>query len=177
MADNFDLAYHILEDIEGFYKGVHTNLGESSITYKGIYRSAWPFWEGWDYIDRGEEPPDLMVKTFYYDNFWAKCRCGDLPSGLDLSVFDMAVNTGKGDAIQILQKCVGASVDGIIGSQTLNMTSRKTKTIEDLERVLRDYTRLRIDHYYRQNNTHFLAGWINRAIILDRESVSMAIPK
>ena len=45
-------------------------------------------------------------------------------TGVDLMVFDMAVNSGPGRAGKILQRVVGATVDGGIGPQTLGMVAK-----------------------------------------------------
>ena len=60
------------------------------------------------------------VEPIYRKNYWDKCRCDDLPSGLDLCVFDFAVNAGPGRAAKYLQTLVAAlPVDGGIGPMTL----------------------------------------------------------
>lgn len=55
----------------------------------------------------------------YRDWFWRDVRGDDLPAGVDLAVFDFAVNSGSGRAIKILQQAVGADVDGVIGPATM----------------------------------------------------------
>lgn len=51
--------------------------------------------------------------------YWDAVRGDDLPAGLDYAVFDYAVNSGPARAVKDLQRCVGVTVDGIIGAQTL----------------------------------------------------------
>lgn len=51
--------------------------------------------------------------------FWADVRGDELPAGLDLAVFDFAVNSGAGRAIRSLQRAVGAQPDGFIGPATM----------------------------------------------------------
>jgi lysozyme family protein len=73
------------------------------------------------------------VAPLYKKKYWDKV-CGDeLPTGLDLSVFDLAVNSGPGRAAKMLQKVLGVTQDGAIGPQTiakaLNVDS--SKLIED----------------------------------------------
>ena len=57
------------------------------------------------------------VEPIYKKNYWDKCRCDDLPEGLDLCVFDFAVNAGPGRAAKYLQTLVAA----LPKSLTLNM--------------------------------------------------------
>jgi lysozyme family protein len=46
-------------------------------------------------------------------------RCGDLPAGVDMMVFDFGVNTGPATAVKALQALVQATQDGAIGQATL----------------------------------------------------------
>lgn len=55
----------------------------------------------------------------YGPKYWDKVRGDDLPSGLDYSVMDYAVNSGVGRAIPVLQRLVGEVDDGKFGPHTL----------------------------------------------------------
>lgn len=55
----------------------------------------------------------------YREWFWRDVHGDELPAGVDLAVFDYAVNSGSGRAIKALQRAVGAQPDGFIGPQTL----------------------------------------------------------
>ena len=58
------------------------------------------------------------AKKIYFNDFWLKAHCHELPNSIRFDVFDMAVNSGVGITIKTLQKAIGADADGIIGSQT-----------------------------------------------------------
>jgi lysozyme family protein len=58
------------------------------------------------------------VAPLYQANFYNAAHCPDCPTGLDLMVFDEAVNEGVGRAIQHLQAAVGVTVDGLYGPAT-----------------------------------------------------------
>jgi len=52
--------------------------------------------------------------------YWAACRCDELPAGVDLVVFDCAVNSGPYQAALWLQRALRMNnVDGHIGEGTL----------------------------------------------------------
>lgn len=51
--------------------------------------------------------------------FWDAIRGDELPSGVDVQVFDIAVVDGPGRAARLLQHAVGAKEDGEIGPLTL----------------------------------------------------------
>ena len=55
----------------------------------------------------------------YRADYWNAAHCGDCPAGVDLMVFDAAVNQGVGRAIRILQAALGVAVDGGFGPATL----------------------------------------------------------
>jgi lysozyme family protein len=63
------------------------------------------------------EEPELRAIAMEW--FWKPCGCELLPTPLALMVFDMAFNSGQSDAIEALQKAVGAHTDGVMGPETI----------------------------------------------------------
>jgi lysozyme family protein len=59
------------------------------------------------------------ARAIYRLEYWAAIRGDDLPPGLDLAVFDLAVNSGPGRAVRLLQAAVAVEADGILGPATL----------------------------------------------------------
>ena len=47
------------------------------------------------------------ARNLYYDHFWIPARCEDLPLGLDLIVFDWAINSSVETAVKQLQLTLG----------------------------------------------------------------------
>lgn len=78
---------------------------------------------------------DEELREIYYGNYWKPCRCDDLPSGVDVCVFDLAVNSGIGRSAKVLQECVGAKPDGVIGPVTLGLVANTDtkKLIADIQ--------------------------------------------
>jgi len=67
--------------------------------------------------------PCVTVRALYMADFWNRSRCDALPPGVDLMVFDHAVNAGADRAGRALQLAVGqrrAEIDGAIGPDTLS---------------------------------------------------------
>jgi lysozyme family protein len=58
------------------------------------------------------------VSPIYQADYWNAAHCGDCPAGVDLMVFDEAVNQGVGRAIRTLQTVVGVTADGAFGPAT-----------------------------------------------------------
>ena len=65
---------------------------------------------------------DEQLGEVYETGYWNKCRCNDLPDGVDYVVFDQAVNSGPGRSARWLQNAVGATVDGGVGPLTIATT-------------------------------------------------------
>jgi lysozyme family protein len=62
------------------------------------------------------------VRALYLTDFWNRTRCDALSPGLDLMVFDHAVNAGPdraGRALQLACGCKRAEIDGAVGPDTL----------------------------------------------------------
>jgi lysozyme family protein len=113
---NFDRAVALILDIEGGYTmdpndpGGETNFGISKRSY-----------------------PDLDIKNLtaadataiYLRDFWVPCQCATYHNGLDLLVFDAAVNQGVSAAIRMLQTELGVETDGVVGPATISALQRK----------------------------------------------------
>lgn len=60
----------------------------------------------------------------YHARYWQPIRGDALPPGVDLAVFDGAVNSGPGRSARWLQQALGVAQDGIIGPETLAAVGR-----------------------------------------------------
>lgn len=63
------------------------------------------------------------VEPIYFNKYWERMRCGEMPIGVDLMVFDFGVNAGPMRSIRFLQEVVHAHQDGIIGTETLGLVN------------------------------------------------------
>jgi lysozyme family protein len=104
--------------------GGATNLG---ITRKTL--AAWRKVSPWWALDKAE------VKTLgrdeaaaiYRAQYWDRCGAGEMPPGLDLAVFDYAVNSGPQRAVATLQSLLKVRADGYVGPLTLAAIERRRK--------------------------------------------------
>ena len=115
--------------LEGGYT-IHRNQGESGDTYAGIYRTAHPDWQGWEYIDHNQIPPKEMVNDFYFSRFY-RPLIGITNEDKRYVVFEYAVNTGLEDAIQTAQKVANVPTDGVLGkisTAAINAMDNKLET-------------------------------------------------
>ena len=157
MKENYEKCLETILHHEGGYvnhpddPGGETNLGVT----KRVYEE----WGG------TKDMKDLTVEDvapIYKKNYWDRVKGDELPSGLDLCVFDFGVNAGTGRAAKYLQNMVGATADGAIGPATLR-TVHAYVQIEGLEHTIGEYQHKRQGYY--EGLKHFATfgrGWTRR---------------
>ena len=132
MKDNFPAALQALLKHEGGYVNHPSDPG--GMTNLGVTKRVWEEWVGHEVDEKQMRAltPEL-VAPLYKKKYWDKV-CGDeLPTGLDLAVFDLSVNSGPGRAAKMLQKVLGVTQDGAIGPQTIakSLNTDSSKLIAD----------------------------------------------
>ncbi len=159
----FQEALQKVLQFEGGLK-LHRNPTEDAETYAGIYRKAHPDWEGWTYIDDGQNPPFQLVESFYYDNYYKPFEKISNEKVKDI-LFETAVNLGLKQTIKLAQRVLGLKADGILGPKTLS-----TINSVNPEEFIKDFTLARIAFYTALANKNprkyaiYLRGWVNRAL-------------
>jgi len=157
---NFDEAVYLVLKHEGGYVNNPNDTGGE--TNFGISKRAYP----------NLNIAELSVETaqeIYKRDFWDKVKGDKLPEGLDLMVFDFAVNAGVSRASKVLQKMLGAKQDGIIGSKTLNLLRTQDGTLA----LITEYYRLRQAHYEAIDSFQYFGhGWTRRNNETLKESLS-----
>jgi lysozyme family protein len=107
---NFEQAFSELMKHEGGYTaGVNDPGGE---TKYGISKRAYP------QLNIGALTLD-QAAAIYRRDYWGPAGCESVPPSLRMDLFDMAVNSGVRAAAKCLQRAVGETEDGVIGSRTL----------------------------------------------------------
>lgn len=168
----YDNWRHCLEMIlhhEGGYvdhpddPGGETNLGVT----KKVYEE----WGG------TKDMRDLTVddvEPIYLENYWNRVKGDDLPSGLDLCVFDFGVNAGTGRAAKYLQGMVGATQDGAIGPMTIQAVNDYCDE-HGVDHAIGEYQHKRQGYY--EGLKHFATfgrGWTRRVTETTEEALNMA---
>ena len=91
--------------------GGATNLGVTRATLSGwLGRPAT--------VAEVEALTPAHVAPIYRTDYWNPAHAGDCPPGVDLMVFDEAVNQGVGRALSSLQSALGLTSDGAFGRAT-----------------------------------------------------------
>lgn len=159
MQSNYEHCLELILHHEGGYvnhpkdPGGETNLGVT----KRVYEE----WGG------TKDMKDLTVEDvapIYEKNYWGRVKGDDLPAGLDLCVFDFAVNAGPGRAAKYLQRMIGTTVDGGIGPNTLRAVHNYIEE-EGLEAAIDTYQKNRQSYYEKLSTFEtFGRGWTRRVV-------------
>ena len=165
MKENFDKCLEMLLHHEGGYvwheeaPGGETNLGVTKKVYQDSGGTK-------DMIDLTVED----VAPIYKKNYWDRCKCDELSSGLDWAVFDWAVNSGTKRVSKALQKACGAERDGVIGNKTLALTNG-----QDVKYMIEEIGVIR-QSFYESLRTFktFGRGWTRRNKETTEQALSMA---
>lgn len=98
--------------------------------------------------------------SIYAEKYWNPCRCGEMPPGLDLLLFDAAVNHGIGGAKRMLQEALKVKQDAILGPATMAAIAKADRVA-----LLCEFSAIRADLYETINKT-FERGWYRRQFAL-----------
>lgn len=168
MKENFHDCLIMLLHHEGGFVNMKEDPG--GMTNLGVTRAVYETWLGREVSEqemRDLQPED--VKDLYKNNYWDKCKCDDLPSGLDWAVFDWAVNSGTGRSAKAVQKVCGAEQDGAIGPKTLALVEG-----QNTKYMIEEFGRIRQDFY--ESLKHFKTfgkGWTRRNKETTEKALSM----
>lgn len=169
MPNRFDRCVAIVLRHEGGYSDHPNDPGGP--TNMGITLKTLRDWRGGDVT-----PADVRALTreeaieIYRALYWNAVRGEDLPPGVDLAVFDFAVNSGPRRAVRTLQRLLRVRVDGGVGPETL-AACRKA----DREALIRDYCAARLEFLQSLPSFQtFGRGWARRIADIEREALNMA---
>ena len=168
MQANYEKCLETILHHEGGYvnhpkdPGGETNLGVTKRVYE-------------DFGGK-KDMKDLLIEDvapIYEKNYWGRMKCGDMPSGLDLCVFDFGVNAGTGRSAKYLQTMIGTVADGGIGPNTLGALANYVEEV-GIEGTIRNFQEAR-QEYYESLSTFetFGRGWTRRVDETTELAVSM----
>lgn len=173
MKGNFDTCLREVLVHEGGFSNHASDPG--GMTMLGVTKATYEAWVGYPVSEKVMRSLTVAhVRTLYKVRFWDAVKCDDLPAGLDLCVFDFAVNAGPTRAARYLQLLVGAKDDGVIGPKTLSLISQYVKSVTKAHAAMLYQDRRR--DYYRQLPTFktFGRGWLRRVKEVEALAVKMA---
>lgn len=160
MKNNFNESVEIILECEG---GFVNNINDpGGMTNHGITRRVYEQYIG-GYVNENEmrNMPIDDAKKIYKLNYWNLVKGDHLPSGVDLCVFDFAVNAGVNRSVKTMQMNIGTKEDGIVGVNTLGMINSLSD--DEIIKLINDICDDR-EIFYRSLKTFevFGKGWMNR---------------
>src|SRR5262245_61813095 len=126
MIDNFARCLELTLGHEGGWSddphdaGGPTNRGITIATYAGHLGVALTKANYEDVKAKLRAIDDVTVRAIYKRNYWDVVRADELPAGVDYAVWDFAVNAPAPNVIRCLQRALGVTADGHLGTVTLD---------------------------------------------------------
>lgn len=153
-------------------RGGATNMGITEGTLNRAYQDGIVQHNDIDKLTRAE------AAEIYRVDYWQASRADKMPDPLCILHFDAAVNHGVGGAGKLLQKTINnyaqkaglkirVSVDGAVGTKTLNALDECIAAKDNLELICTIYCNER-EKLFRAivandpTQGRFLEGWLNR---------------
>jgi len=115
------------------------------------------------------------ARAIYIRDFWRASGADRLPPPLALLAFDLAVNSGPGRAIRLLQRAAEVPEDGAFGPQTLGAVTRAIlKPDGGLDALCAEYLAQRALFMASLDNwDHCKKGWLRRLFTLSYQSTEI----
>jgi lysozyme family protein len=108
--------------------------------------------------------------SIYRRLYWDAVQAHDLPPGIDLATFDLAVHSGPSRAVKMLQSVLGVASDGIVGPKTLQAVRAA-----DIMETIRRLTQGRLGFLSRLAAwPTFGRGWRRRVLSVEQEALRLA---
>ena len=140
--------------------------GETNL---GVTKRVWEEYVGHP-VDSLKKLTKEDVAPLYEQKYWRPCYGEVLPRGLDFVIFSMAVNSGPGRSVKLLQSAIGCVPDGVIGPATRGLISSSNGA--DIIKKFSDARR----EYYKTLKVFpiFGKGWLARVDHEEAEALNMA---
>lgn len=169
MANNFQECLVKVLKHEGGYVNHPSDPG--GMTNLGVTKKVWEEWIAHPVTEKDmRELTPAIVGPMYEMKYWRTSYCEKLPRGLDLLVFTMAVNSGSGRSVKLLQDAIGVVADGVIGPNTMAKINEA-----NVEVLIDKFSEARTS-FYKGLKTFpvFGVGWLRRTESERKEAIEMA---
>lgn len=99
-----------------------------------------------------------QAKAIYKKDFWDALGMDRFPTALQFQLFDAAINHSWRRTVQILQRAVGVTDDGVIGPKTIAAVNA-----EELNDLLMNFLAERIEYFTKLSTfATYAKGWMVR---------------
>lgn len=165
MINNFSRSLDYILKAEGGFtadpKDPGNNLsdGRHGCTNMGVTQAAWEEYVGHKVsIANMQALTKEQIGKFYKNKYWDRVQADALPVGLDFLAASFAINAGVGSSAKLIQKCINAIPDGMIGPRTLQIIAGV-----DPKELIEKFSEAK-EQYYKSLKLFSLYGhgWLNR---------------
>src|SRR5258708_38708997 len=118
MKETYERAMAQVYEDEGGYSNDAGDPGGPT-NYGITIHDARTYWKSNATADDVRHMPKSIASDIYVKHYAVPLHYNDLPAGVDYAVLDYGINSGIGRSARILQKLVGAHIDGSIGPETI----------------------------------------------------------
>jgi lysozyme family protein len=170
MINNFEQCLELILEHEGGF--VNDPRDSGGMTNLGVTKTVWEEWMGRPTNEKEMRAlTPLMVKPLYKRKYWDAIRADELVDGVDYCVFDVAVNSGTGRAIKLLQQTVDATPDGGFGSITMALVKKASSEPNTLIKL---YCAKRLEFLQSLRTFEtFGKGWSRRVAEVEKKALKM----
>jgi lysozyme family protein len=173
-AENFSYALDLLLHVEGGVSNRPASADPGGLTNMGVTQNIF------DAYMRNSKLPTRSVATITRDEasalyktmFADKVGFDSLPAGVDIFMFDSAVNSGPVQAGKWLQRALGdgVKVDGSIGPATEDAANNYPDTVSLISTIaLRRMTFLKALRNWNANKN----GWTSRVSFMEQAAIQL----
>lgn len=158
---SFQRALKVTLAWEGGYSNHKDDPGGA--TQKGVTQKVYDAWrKGKGQKTRSvKQLEQAELEAIYRLQYWDAISGDKLPLGLDLAVFDYAVNSGPSRAARSLQQVLGERTDAHIGVSTIGKA--EAMAAADEEKLIADYCAARLAFCQKLSTwSTFGKGWARR---------------
>lgn len=136
-ATNFANCFAETEKWEGWHRFSNAPGDPGGATWCGLTARAYDAWRRskglpTQFVRRAT---DDEIRQIFRDEYWASARCDDCFTGLDLVMFDIAINSGPRVAVRLLQRALEVPADGWFGLETLGALQEARSRTDLIEAI------------------------------------------
>ena len=158
-AANRESCISLILQLEGGNTVTNDPNDPGGLTKYGISRRSYP-------NENIQALSEDRARQIYQRDYWDAVKGDNLRSGVDILVFDSAVNQGVAAAVRMLQVAARTMPDGVIGSDTLAAAAQDGVFIRfAAQRALRYCT--------TPNFQKYGLGWMTRLFTVFKRAVEL----
>ncbi len=173
MIPDFAIGFADTEAYEGWHQFSNDPNDPGGATYSGVTQKEYTAWRVYvaKLLSRHVlDMTDGECKAIYKTQYWDAVRGDEVWAGMDILLYDIAVNSGPGRSIKFLQQALGVSVDGQFGLETLGVLN----AVRDRKTLIQKICANRMSFWHSLTTWwRFGKGWSARGVGVEAKSLAL----